>query len=140
MGQHPRVEIIDVAAAVIERNGKVLVARRSAGQHLAFKWEFPGGKIEEGESPEQCLQRELVEEMGIRIKVGDFIGENLHYYEDKSIHLLAYHAEYIAGEFCLSVHDGLRWLVPSELMSIDLAEADIPIARLAHAKLSSCGK
>ncbi len=62
-----------VTCAIIEKEGKILLARRAVGQKLAGKWEFPGGKVEDGESPEECLKRELEEEFGIQVEVGAFI-------------------------------------------------------------------
>ena len=62
-----------VTCAIIEKDGKILIARRAEGQKLAGKWEFPGGKVEDGESPEECLKRELEEEFGIPTEVGEFI-------------------------------------------------------------------
>ena len=72
---------IDVAAGIIQReDGKILLARRKPGSHLAGYWEFPGGKIEEGESPEECLERELLEELGIVTKTGAFVAESVYDY------------------------------------------------------------
>ena len=62
-----------VTCAIIEKEGKILIARRALDQQLAGKWEFPGGKVEDGESPEECLKRELEEEFGIQVEVGEFI-------------------------------------------------------------------
>ncbi|MCK9293755.1 MAG: NUDIX domain-containing protein [Desulfobulbaceae bacterium] len=120
--------MIDVAAAIIRRGDKILVVRRAVGQHLAGFWEFPGGKIEQGESPEVCLVRELREELSIEVDVGAFAGENIHQYPDKTIHLMAYYATIAAGEPVPTVHDRLMWLKPSALAQLPLSEADHPIA------------
>jgi 8-oxo-dGTP diphosphatase len=120
--------ILDVAAAVIGRNGSVLVARRAKGQHLAQKWEFPGGKIEENESPQECLHRELREELGVTVEVGEFIGESVFSYPEKRVRLLAYHVKLLAGDITLTVHDRMHWVKIQDLSTVDLAEADIPIA------------
>ena len=80
-----------VTCAIIENEGKILIARRAADQKLAGKWEFPGGKVEDGESPEECLKRELEEEFGIQVEVGEFITSNNHHYDHISIELLAFH-------------------------------------------------
>ncbi len=121
---------IAVAAAIIEKAGKVLAARRKPGSHMAGLWEFPGGKIEKGETPEECLSRELAEELGITTMVGAFIGENTHDYGTKVIRLLAYQVEHITGDFQLIDHDGLRWLALDELDSVEWAPADIPLIEL----------
>jgi len=91
-------KIIDVAAAVIKENGLIMVARRAKGEHLAGKWEFPGGKIEAHETPEQCLQRELKEEFAIITRTGAFVGESIFNYPDKSIRLLAYEVVRLGGD------------------------------------------
>ena len=74
------MKFIDVTAAIIRKNGKVLIARRARGQHLEGLWEFPGGKIENGETPEACLKRELFEEFGIDVRIGRFIAESCFSY------------------------------------------------------------
>ncbi len=119
---------IDVAAAVFRKNDKVLVARRARGQHLEYKWEFPGGKVEKNETPEECLHRELKEELGVLVEVGEYIGESLFNYAEKNIRLLAYQVELLSGDFSLTVHDEINWVKIKDLASVDLAEADIPIA------------
>ena len=82
--------VIEVVAAIIQRDEKYFVARRKTGKHLEGFWEFPGGKIEEGESPENSLQRELQEEFGVTVEVGAFLGENTHDYGSAIIRLRAY--------------------------------------------------
>jgi mutator protein MutT len=84
------LSIINVAVGIIVKNNKVFAARRKPGLHLAGFWEFPGGKIEQNESPEQCLERELREEFGIETQVTHYIGENIHSYNDKTVRLIAY--------------------------------------------------
>lgn len=118
---------IDVAAAVILADNRVFAARRKSGMHLAGYWEFPGGKVEAGETPENCLLRELQEELGITAKVGGFLGESLYDYDTKVVRLLAYQVEHLEGEFQLIDHDELRWLAADELASVEWAPADIPL-------------
>jgi len=118
---------IDVAAAVFSKDDSVLVARRAPRQHLEKKWEFPGGKIEPGETPEECLRRELKEELGVTVEVGDYVGESLFSYTDKNVRLLAYHVKHLSGDFSLTVHDRIEWVKIRNLGTVDLAEADIPI-------------
>ena len=127
-------KIIDVAAAVIRKNGLIMIARRAQGEHLARKWEFPGGKVEVFETPEQCLCRELKEEFSIVAKVGGCVGESVFHYPDKSIRLLAYEVVWLDGDFILTVHDKIDWVLPNELLARDLAPADIPIARILDCK------
>ncbi len=119
--------MITVTAAIIEKNGLILAAKRKQGLHLAGYWEFPGGKLEDGEEPEKCLQRELQEEFGIQSTVTAYLGESIFNYDEKSIRLLGYLTEHTGGEFTLTEHDEIRWLLPSELRNIQWAPADIPL-------------
>lgn len=128
-------KIIDIAAAVIKKNSLVLVARRAKGEYLEGKWEFPGGKIELRETPEQCLQRELKEEFAIIARTGAFIGESIFHYPDKSIRLLAYEVIWIKGNFILHVHDTIDWVRPDDILAKEMAAADIPIARMLSGKI-----
>jgi mutator protein MutT len=121
---------IIVTAAIMVKSSKVFAARRSPGSHMAGYWEFPGGKIEAGETAEECLTRELFEELGIVTKVGKFFGESTHDYGTKTIQLLAYKVEHVSGEFELMVHDKLRWLSLYELDEVKWAPADIPLVAL----------
>lgn len=108
----------------------MLLARRKPGGHLGGTWEFPGGKIEPGESPEVCLARELREELGIEVWVGTHVATHTHQYDHAVIELLAYEVEYQGGEFRPVDHDALEWVRPERLLDRDLAPADIPIARV----------
>jgi mutator protein MutT len=119
--------LITVTAAVIKRDDQILAARRAKGKHLAGFWEFPGGKLEPNETPEQCLARELAEEFGIETRVGDFIGESIHDYGEKVIRLIAYEVAHLKGEFKLIDHDELKWLSLGDLHEIEWAPADIPL-------------
>jgi 8-oxo-dGTP diphosphatase len=116
-----------VVAAVIERDGLILIAQRRAGDHLELKWEFPGGKVEKGESPEESLVRELYEEFGIQTQVGPFLCDSCFDYPDVSIRLSAYRTKYMAGRFELTEHEQVKWVPPDDLLSYDLAAADVPI-------------
>jgi mutator protein MutT len=128
---------IDVAAAIILFDGKVFAARRKPGVHLAGYWEFPGGKIESGETPEQCLSRELQEELCIATKIGKHIGESLYDYGSKVVRLIAYQVEHLEGHFQLIDHDELRWLAADELESVEWAPADIPLVELCRELLKA---
>jgi len=123
--------MIEVAAAIIENEqGQMLIARRKKGKSQEGMWEFPGGKIEKGESIEDCLRRELLEEMQIEILPYAFFGANDHHYGSKHIRLIAYKATYISGEITLIDHDEYRWIGRDELMEFTFAPADIKFVEM----------
>jgi 8-oxo-dGTP diphosphatase len=113
----------------------VLIALRKAGKHMGRKWEFPGGKIRPGESPEECLRRELAEELDIKARIGSLVGTARYSngVVDLEIHL--YRAEYLSGSFTLRDHEALAWVEPGKLESYDLADSDRELARQALAAL-----
>lgn len=119
----------DVTAAVIVHNHKVLIAQRAPFEKMAGKWEFPGGKIEPGETPEQCLKREIREELEVEIDVLDFFGESIYAYAYGKIRLLAYFCRWTGGEFALKVHSDMKWIDQDELEAFDYAPADIPLVK-----------
>ena len=121
--------MIPVTAAIILHKNQVLAARRAPHKHMGGYWEFPGGKIELGETPEQSLARELSEEMGITVQVGEHFYTNQHDYGEKQIMLSAYLCSWSEGELTLNDHDAIKWCTPNELLSLDWAPADIPIAQ-----------
>jgi 8-oxo-dGTP diphosphatase len=123
---------IPVVAAVLLRGGRALVAQRPTGKHLALKWEFPGGKVEPGESPEEALRREIREELGVIIVTGRRLPSVVHQYETTCIELTAYCCSLasLESEPCAHEHAALRWVSLEELKTLDLAPADIPL--LAH--------
>jgi 8-oxo-dGTP diphosphatase len=115
-----------VTAAVIERDGRILLARRKGGA-LAGKWEFPGGKLEPGETPEACLRRELMEEFGVDTEIGAFVCSSKFEYKHLPIELLVYRASHLSGEFRLTDHSAIEWVKPEDLSKYDLSSADIPV-------------
>jgi 8-oxo-dGTP diphosphatase len=121
--------MVQVAAAVVFHEGKILIARRKQGLTLSGKWEFPGGKIEENETMVQCLKRELREELGIEVSIDEFILASKHTYNFGDVELFAFKASLISGDLTLQDHSEIKWVLPSELMSYDFPEATIPICR-----------
>ena len=121
--------MITVIAAIIVRDNKVLIGRRKEGDSMAHKWEFPGGKLEPGETPEVCLKRELCEELGIEAEIGRFYSSGTFMSGSPGgIELLAYEASYRATDtLVLNDHEEIRWVAPSELGEYDFPEADKPI-------------
>ncbi len=121
--------MITVVAALIEKDGKYLIARRSTGsEDVLGKWEFPGGKVEPGESEEQAIEREIKEEFEMDIKAIRFLTNNICEYPSKTIDLRLYKCKYISGEFHLHDHSEYKFVDKSELLNYDLAKADISLA------------
>ncbi|MFF2019411.1 MULTISPECIES: 8-oxo-dGTP diphosphatase MutT [Paenibacillus] len=119
--------MIEVAAAIIyDETGKILIARRREGKSQGGLWEFPGGKLEAGESVQDCLIRELQEEMGIEIRPYAAFGVNEHSYGSVHLTLIAWKAKYVNGTITLTDHDEYRWVQPGELGVYTFAAADIP--------------
>jgi len=117
-----------VTAAVIEKNGHILIAKRKKGKRHVGNWEFPGGTLEEGETYEQCLKRELQEELAITSEIGDLICSNEYdYTPDWTVKLLVYRATVVSGAFNLNDHEEIRWVKPEDLVRYDFPEADRPI-------------
>lgn len=123
------MKTIKVMAGVIRENDQVLITRRGPKENNAGGWEFPGGKIEAGETPQECLTRELKEELSIEVTVDKFCTEVNHDYGQMSIKLIAYYCTIIDGEIQISVHDKIKWVKINDLLEYDLLPADIPIAK-----------
>lgn len=120
--------MIEVTCAIIEHINKVLVTQRGEKMALPLKWEFPGGKIEKGETAEACLIREILEELQVNIKITKELNSNTHQYSEiKTIKLIPFICELIDGEIKLTEHANFLWLSKSELSNLDWAEADVPI-------------
>lgn len=115
-----------VGAVINTKEDNILCALRSPVMTLPNLWEFPGGKIEEGETVEETLVREIQEELGCLIKVYEKIEEVQHEYEKVIVNLLTYRAEIIEGEPMAKEHAELKWVPLKELYSLEWAPADIP--------------
>ena len=122
--------MIDVSCAlIISHDGQVLVAQRSSSMHLPLKWEFPGGKVEPGESAEDCLIREIREELGVEIKIVKKMTPSVYDQGKQVIRLIPFQCILVGGEVLLTEHAAFLWLDPAELNKLDWAEADIPIVK-----------
>lgn len=110
-------------------SGKYFVAKRPDSSHLGGKWEFPGGKIEDGETHRQALEREMSEEFCVQTAGAELIGDVLHQYPDKLIHLFFYYAEITGGKLTPTEHPAVCWQTAEELLDTDLAEADAVFVR-----------
>jgi 8-oxo-dGTP diphosphatase len=125
--------MILVAAGLIFKSGSLLITQRPAGKHGAFKWEFPGGKVESDEDPRKTLEREIEEELGIKVKAENIIETIHHRYPDRSVLLLFYRCQWISGEPEPIECNAIAWSDPAHLTDYDFLEADLDfIRRLAH--------
>lgn len=120
--------MIAVAAGLIVRDGYLLAARRPEGKHMAGRWEFPGGKLERGESPEQALRRELREELDVSVSVGRIYHARTHSYPEKDVLILFYPCRLLEGEPRAVEEAEVRWITPEQIGGFDWAEADRPVA------------
>jgi len=115
---------IEVSAALIFHDGKLLIAQRHAGSHLGGLWEFPGGKREASETFEQCLVREIHEELGVEISVGELFDEIAHDYPEKSVHLKFFICKLVSGEPQPLGCAAVKWVTQTELADFEFPAAD----------------
>ena len=118
------MKITDVAAGLVFRNGKLLIAERHADAHLGGLWEFPGGKRESGETFEECLVRELREELGIEVEVGKLVDSLTHEYPGKIVHLKFFHCEWRQHEPRAIGCAAFAWVTANQLNGYTFPEAD----------------
>ncbi|MFP4680366.1 MAG: (deoxy)nucleoside triphosphate pyrophosphohydrolase [Chitinispirillaceae bacterium] len=120
---------IKVSCAILERNGKILAARRGPGQSQAGLWEFPGGKLDEGESAQDALTRELQEELGITASITQSLTSVLYEYPAYRIELIPFICRILHGEPFPHEHSEIAWLHPADAGALDWAPADIPVVQ-----------
>jgi 8-oxo-dGTP diphosphatase len=118
-----------VVAAIIESRGSFLLTRRLHGTHLAGLWEFPGGKVHQGETHEQALVREIDEELGAGVRVSDLVFETTHAYADRTIALYFYRCE-LVGEPQALLGQEMRWVPSRDLPSLEFPPADAALIQL----------
>ena len=118
-----------VTAAILIRGDKVFIGQRKAGKRLEHLWEFPGGKLENGETQQDCLVREMREEFGIEVAVLEFFGESIYHYRHGSIRLVAYLVDWIDGEMSPIDHQDCRWVSFDDLKSYEFVPADVPFVQ-----------
>lgn len=118
---------INVVAAIIKNeNNEILCALRSPDMKSPNLWEFPGGKIEQGESIKEAIEREILEELNCKIKFINIHNENIHEYDDFIVNLITTNCELITGHPTASEHAALLWLKAESLLSLKWAPADVP--------------
>lgn len=122
---------LQVVGAIIVKDGKFLAVKRGANknQAVAYKYEFVGGKIEEGETPEVALKREVFEEMDYAVEVGEKFMEVLYEYDDVFVNLQTYLCKPLSEHYVLKEHIDHKWLSPDDLFSVEWAPADTDIIR-----------
>src|SRR5699024_9644883 len=118
-----------VVGADIVENDKILCAQRAAGASLPHKWEFPGGKIEANESPEEALTREIAEEMSCRIQVGERVEQIVYAYDFGTVHLTTSYCQITAGIPRRTEHAPIQWLSPFDRAPVDWGPADLPTVK-----------
>ncbi len=122
--------MVDVTCAlIINSQFQVFATQRSSTMNLPLKWELPGGKIEQNETPEECLIREIKEEINIEIEIIDSLPYNVHTYPSITIKLIPFISTHLKGEITLKEHVNFKWLNTNELLDLDWADADIPILK-----------
>lgn len=120
-------EPINVTCAIIFKDSKILVAQRSEEMSLPLKWEFPGGKIKTNETEEECLSREIKEELNININVSRRLNASVFDYGHVIINLIPFICFYSSGDIFLAEHKEVKWIAREHLLTLDWAPADIPI-------------
>ena len=122
--------MITVVAALIKKDDKYLIAKRSTGDsNVLEKWEFPGGKVGQNEDEKEAIEREIKEEFELDIKAKEYVINSVFEYPAKTVDLRLYSCDYISGKFHLHDHSEYRWVDKKELLEYDLAPADIPLAK-----------
>ncbi|ANI29149.1 pyrimidine (deoxy)nucleoside triphosphate pyrophosphohydrolase [Yersinia entomophaga] len=121
------MKLIDVVAAIIQHQDKILLAQRDESSDQAGLWEFPGGKVEPGESQPQALRRELAEELDIDAKISGYVASHQRDLPDRRICLHAWRVEEFYGEPQMHCHSALIWVTPEQALNYPLAPADIPL-------------
>ncbi|MUV37641.1 8-oxo-dGTP diphosphatase [Lentibacillus sp. JNUCC-1] len=117
---------IHVVGAVIVKDHKILCAQRGETKTLAYKWEFPGGKVEQGETAKEALKREIAEEMHCEIEVGNQVEHTVYEYDFGVVHLTTFYCALLEGDPVLTEHVAIKWLPKEKLFTLDWAPADIP--------------
>jgi len=122
-------------AIIVDKDGKILIGQRPEGKALAGLWEFPGGKQEEGESVEQCIQREIFEELNVRCEVGDFLLSVSRSYEHGDFKLMVYLAAITdVANLKANVHQDLKWITAQEMNDYEFPPADVEIIKFLQKK------
>ena len=126
----------EVTCAIIIEKERVLVTQRSEEMPHPLKWEFPGGKVKEGESPEYCIKREIQEELGLKVTVKQLLPLVKHTYGTRTIKLIPFICSREEGKISLSEHKSFRWIPIEEVEEVDWLDADVEVVRVLKERLS----
>ena len=118
------MKMLEVTAAIIRQNGKVLICQRPANKNCGLLWEFPGGKIEAGETGEECIVRECKEELGVTLCVEREFTDITYEYLDRTVHLHFYLCEIVSGKLENKEHNALAWVAPEDVAKYEFCPAD----------------
>ncbi len=119
----------EVTAAIIKKQDKFLICQRSKDDELPMLWEFPGGKLEEGETLEQCIMREIMEELSIEIKVIDIYDKTIYQFNENNIYFTFFNVQIVSGNIILNVHNDAKWVSAEEIQNYQFMPPDIEIAQ-----------
>ncbi|HBL85336.1 MAG: hypothetical protein A2Y17_01960 [Clostridiales bacterium GWF2_38_85] len=125
---------MDVSAAIIRNNNEILICQKPLGKYNALLWEFPGGKLEQGETAEQCIVRECFEELGVEIMVVGLFDEITHNYPEGTVHISFFDAGIVSGEITLCEHANAKWVTPEQLQQYEFCAADREVGEKLHIK------
>jgi 8-oxo-dGTP diphosphatase len=123
------MKIIQVTAALIRKDEKLLICQRGADGELPLLWEFPGGKLEAGETLEECLIRECKEELDVDIRITGIYAKTEYQYPKRTVALAFYSADIVQGEIKPIVHNDVKWVLPDELKDFEFCPADVEIVK-----------
>ncbi|MFO7934600.1 MAG: (deoxy)nucleoside triphosphate pyrophosphohydrolase [Bacteroidales bacterium] len=119
----------EVTCAIVVHRGLILVTQRGEQMAHPLKWEFPGGKVKEGESPEYCIRREILEELGLRVTARQLLPSVVHRYDTGEVRLIPFVCILDGGNLSLREHRAFRWVAPGDLDKLDWLEADVEVVR-----------
>lgn len=123
----PNLSKKKVVAGIIKKNDTILIAQRAKKDSLYGKWEFPGGKMEQGETEQECLKRELYEEFGIDAKIGEYFYTVPFEHKNQSMEMLVFFVHFFSGEIILHEHNQIKWVKKEDLLLYDFPEPDKPV-------------
>jgi len=126
------MKMLEVTAAIIRQNGKVLICQRSANKNCGLLWEFPGGKVEAGETGEECIVRECQEELGVILRVEREYTDIIYEYPDRTVHLHFYLCEIVSGTLENKEHSAIAWITPAEVAQYAFCPADQKMISLSE--------